>query len=345
MALYRVQSNGKAPTGLQAGDEVVTGGGTYRILGVNADGSYRSALSNQQQTIYNYRGSYGTPAARTAEGPVQPQLGQARDTTGVAEAKAELERVRAAKPGAYASRWEGQLQALYDQIAGRGDFSYDLGKDPVYRQAREQYQTAGRLAMQDTMGRAAALTGGYGSSYSQQAGQQAYSAYLQKLNEIVPELYAQAQEQWQRGEAALYDRYQLLSSRERSDYARYRDQVSDYDSALADARSAYESAARRSEDLELQYAKLANDNYWNERTYQADREDAANAQYWKQLAYADKQAAAAEAAAKAAASAAARSVGAAGSQKKTASSKAGSRSTGVKKSRNSTWTSGQAELR
>lgn len=59
MALYRVQSNGKAPTGLQAGDEVVTGGGTYRILGVNADGSYRSALSNQQQTIYNYRGCRG----------------------------------------------------------------------------------------------------------------------------------------------------------------------------------------------------------------------------------------------------------------------------------------------
>lgn len=29
MALYRVQGNGKAPAGLQAGDEVVTGGGTY----------------------------------------------------------------------------------------------------------------------------------------------------------------------------------------------------------------------------------------------------------------------------------------------------------------------------
>ena len=36
MALYRVQGNGKAPVGLQVGDEVVTGGGTYRILGVNA---------------------------------------------------------------------------------------------------------------------------------------------------------------------------------------------------------------------------------------------------------------------------------------------------------------------
>ena len=80
MALYRVQSNGKAPTGLQAGDEVVTGGGTYRILGVNADGSYRSALSNQQQTIYNYRGSYGVPAARPAQQPVRGlrPLGQRR---------------------------------------------------------------------------------------------------------------------------------------------------------------------------------------------------------------------------------------------------------------------------
>ncbi len=204
----------------------------------------------------------------------------------------------------------------------------------MYRQAREQYQTAGRLAMQDTMGQAAALTGGYGSSYGQQTGQQAYNAYLQQLNEIVPELYAQAREQWQSGEAALYDRYQLLSSREQSDYARYRDQMSDYYAELDDARSAYASAA-----------KLANDNYWSSLEYQADREDAANAQYWKQLAYADKQAAAAEAAAKAAQNAAAKSTGTAGSRKqKTASSKAGGRSTGVKKTRSSAWTSGQAEL-
>ncbi len=248
---------------------------------------------------------------------------------------AALGRVQAAKPGAYASRWEGQLQELYDRIAERGDFSYDLGRDPVYRQAREQYQTAGRLAMQDTMGQAAALTGGYGSSYGQQTGQQAYNAYLQQLNEIVPELYVQAREQWQSGEAALYNRNQLLSSREQSDYARYRDQMSDYYAELDDARSAYASAA-----------KLANDNYWSSLEYQADREDAANAQYWKQLAYADKQAAAAEAAAKAAQNAAAKSTGtAAGSRKqKTASSKAGGRSTGVKKTRSSAWTSGQAEL-
>ena len=149
------------------------------------------------------------------------------------------------------------------------------------------------------MGAAAALTGGYGSSYSQQAGQQAYNAYLQKLNEVVPELYAQARSQYDREGSALSERYARISSREKSDYDRYRDQVSDYYAALSDARGAYQSEAQRSENLALQYAKLANDNYWNELNYRSDREDAANAQYWKQLAYADKQAAAAEKAAQA----------------------------------------------
>ena len=203
------------------------------------------------------------------------------------------------KPGSYTSRWDRELDALYDQIANRKAFSYDLGADPMYRQYREQYQSAGRLAMENTMGAAAALTGGYGSSYSQQAGQQSYNAYLQKLNEVVPDLYAQARSQYDREGAALSERYALISSREKSDYNRYRDQVTDYYAALSDARSAYQSEAQRSETLALQYAKLANDNYWNELNYRSDRENAANAQYWKQLAYADKQAAAAEKAAQA----------------------------------------------
>ena len=260
MALYRVQSNGKAPTGLQAGDEVVTGGGTYRILGVNADGSYRSALSNQQQTIYNYRGSYGTPAARAAQQPVQ-------ELSGVSEAKAALGRVQAAKPGAYASRWEGQLQELYDRIAERGDFSYDLGKDPVYRQAREQYQTAGRLAMQDTMGQAAALTGGYGSTYGEQVGQQAYNAYLQNLNDIVPQLQQQAYQRYQDEGTDLYNQYSLVKGREDTDYGRYRDTVSDYYSDLSDARSAYNS--ERSLDQSQWETMLS---YWAQK---ANNENAA----------------------------------------------------------------------
>lgn len=224
MALYRVQGNGKAPVGLQVGDEVVTGGGTYRILGVNADGSYRSSLSNKYQTIYNYRGSYGTPSAGQTDA-AQVRTPGYTPSGAASEAKAALDRVLAEKPGSYTSRWDKELDTLYDQIANRKAFSYDLGSDPLYRQYREQYQSAGRLAMENTMGAAAALTGGYGSSYSQQAGQQSYNAYLQKLNEVVPDLYAQARSQYDREGAALSERYALISSREKSDYDRYRDQV------------------------------------------------------------------------------------------------------------------------
>ena len=42
--------------------------------------------------------------------------------------------------------------------------------------------------MEDTLGKAAALTGGYASSYAQSAGQQAYNGYLQELAALVPEL-------------------------------------------------------------------------------------------------------------------------------------------------------------
>lgn len=70
MATYQVKADGKAQKGLAAGDEVVTGGGTYRITGVNADGSYRSERVSDVTTD-TYRGSYagsGSTGDRTAGG-------------------------------------------------------------------------------------------------------------------------------------------------------------------------------------------------------------------------------------------------------------------------------------
>ena len=56
MATYKVGSDGRAQSGLSVGDEVVTAGGTYKITGVNADGSYKSTLSDANQTTGNYAG-------------------------------------------------------------------------------------------------------------------------------------------------------------------------------------------------------------------------------------------------------------------------------------------------
>lgn len=46
MAVVKAGADGKAPKGLSAGDSVLTNGGTYRITGVNPDGTYQSVKVN-----------------------------------------------------------------------------------------------------------------------------------------------------------------------------------------------------------------------------------------------------------------------------------------------------------
>ena len=272
MAIYRVE-NGKAPAGLSAGDEVVTGGGTYRITGVNADGSYQSQVSNKAQTTKNYKGQYtqrqSPLLSQGVSGYTQGKLngleGGYTPGSTVQQAQAYLNQVQSRRPGSYESQWDGELTELYNRIANRKPFSYDLGTDPVYQQYREQYQRQGRLAMQDTMGQAAALTGGYGSTYGEQVGQQAYNAYLQNLNDIVPDLYNAAYNRYRDEGTDLYNQYGLLSDRENQAYNRYRDTVNDYYSDLSDARSAYDSAYSRdynqwSDQLSYWSQKAANEN-------------------------------------------------------------------------------------
>ena len=268
MALYRVNDDGRAPSGLGVGDEVVTAGGTYRIDSVGADGQYKSTLVNKGQTTQNYKGSYATrnmlPGYSDYTAGRLGNLERGYSPSGaVSQAKAYLQQVQSRRPGAYQSRWDAELDSLYDQITNRKPFQYDLNQDALYQQYKEQYQRLGRTAMQDTMGQAASLTGGYGSTYAEQVGQQAYNAYLQSLNNIVPELYDRAYGRYQDEGQDLYNRYGLVSDRESMDYSKYRDTVSDYYNDLADARSAYDS------EWNKDYTQWADQlSYWQQKAAQ-----------------------------------------------------------------------------
>lgn len=268
MALYRVNDDGRAPSGLGVGDEVVTAGGTYRIDSVGADGQYKSTLVNKGQTTQNYKGSYATrntlPGYSDYTAGRLGNLERGYSPSGaVSQAKAYLQQVQSRRPGAYQSRWDAELDRLYDQITNRKPFQYDLNQDALYQQYKEQYQRLGRTAMQDTMGQAASLTGGYGSTYAEQVGQQTYNAYLQSLNDIVPELYDRAYGRYQDEGQDLYNRYGLVSDRESMDYSKYRDTVSDYYNDLADARSAYDS------EWNKDYTQWADQlSYWQQKAAQ-----------------------------------------------------------------------------
>ena len=171
----------------------------------------------------------------------------------VSQAFAALEQHMAAKPGEYKSTWEGQINDLIDRIMNREDFSYDVNEDALYQQLKDQYTALGKMAMQDTMGQAAAMTGGYGSSYASTAGNQAYQGYLSQLNEMVPELYGMARDQYNQEGQDMYTQYGMLADQESQDYGRWVDGYNQWASEREHLEGAYK------DERSFDYGKYADD--------------------------------------------------------------------------------------
>lgn len=192
-----------------------------------------------------------------------------RESDAVKQAQQRVEQQQSAKPGAYQSAWQDQLNAIMDKILNREPFSYDLNGDALYQQYKDQYAMQGRQAMMDTMGQAQAMTGGYGNSYAQNAGQQAYQGYLQQMNDRIPELYQLALSRYQSEGDALMNQFSMLGAREDQDYGRYRDALADHNAELARLQELYD--AERSFDYS-QYADARDYGYQQERDAVADEQ-------------------------------------------------------------------------
>lgn len=197
---------------------------------------------------------------------------QASDT--VKQADAMLQQYLSQKPGEYQSQWQGMLDELLYNIQNREKFSYDMNSDALYQQYKDQYVVQGQKAMMDTMGQAQAMTGGYGNSWAQSVGQQAYQGELQQLNDVLPELYQMALSKYQMEGEDMANQYAMIGAREDQDYGRYQDKLSEYYTELArlqdDAR--YQS--------ETDYAK-----YWQDLgfAYQQDRDKVADDQWQAEM--------------------------------------------------------------
>lgn len=132
------------------------------------------------------------------------------------------------KPSAYTGKYDNLINDNLNNILNRKQFSYDASKDALYNQYKDMYTRNGQTAMQDTMGNAALLTGGYGNSYATTAGQQAYNSYMQQLNDKIPELEQRAYDRYRDETNDLYNQNNLLTNLDSTDYSRYRDKMSDY---------------------------------------------------------------------------------------------------------------------
>ena len=116
--------------------------------------------------------------------------------------------------------WNAMMEGYWNQIQNRPKFSYDANNDALFQAYKDQYVHQGRRAMEDTMGQAAGLTGGYGSTYGQAVGNQAYNEYLTKLNEQIPALYGQARAAYDADTQDLYNMYNIALGNANQQYDR-----------------------------------------------------------------------------------------------------------------------------
>lgn len=205
----------------------------------------------------------------------------------VTRAQQALQAQQAAKPGDYRSQWQGKLDSALGEIQNRPDFSYDVNSDALYQQVAQNYLRQGQQAMMDTAGQAAALTGGYGNSYGQTAGQQVYNQYLQGLTELVPQYRQLALEQYRLEGEDLLKQYQLLLDQENRDYDRYRDTLEDYYGALDRLQAAYDQERSYDYSRYADSRDFAYGQHMDQRNhqYRTDRDAVEDSQWLQQLQY------------------------------------------------------------
>ena len=215
----------------------------------------------------------------------------------------------AKNPGEFNYSMQDQLNDIINQINNREKFSYDLNGDALYQQYKNQFTQQGKMASMDVMGQAAAMTGGYGNSYAQSVGQQAYQGYLQKLNDKIPELYQLALNKYNMEGQELKDKHNLLTDDRNYQYGLHRDKVNDFNTERnrlytvardteADAYNKWYNAETMRADqhdraMSAWKSEMSreDDNYWKNKSfnYQAEQDQIRNGYTQQELDLAQKK--------------------------------------------------------
>lgn len=211
----------------------ISAGATLTIPGSAGGASTGSSTMSVSQSSSGSRPTYAA-SDRTNEAYEKYQSAQNnkpgayQESQTLADLRKQLDDFQTKKPGDYQSAYQGQIDEILNQILNKGDFSWDPNKDKLYQSMADQYRVKGNKAMRDTMGNAAALTGGYGSSYATTAGQQAYDDYMQQWADKATDYYNMALNQYNNEMNNLNNKMSALRTADDTDYGRYRDTLNDW---------------------------------------------------------------------------------------------------------------------
>lgn len=162
----------------------------------------------------------------------------------------QLQKIQSGK-----TSYSDQVKDMMDKIMNRDKFSYDVDNDPLFQQALASAMNSGKTAMQDTIGQASALTGGYGSSYATTAGNQAYNAFIEDAYDNLPQYYQMALEAYQMEGDEMYRQYGMLSAEDDKEFNR---NVTAYDATYQHRNQMYNEAYTQYRDNKSDAFAMAN---------------------------------------------------------------------------------------
>ncbi len=250
------------------------------IVGKNTWGSLNSVKTPSNVTTPKTPAQVSSEAkdtaSKVAEKTTRPTYTKSKETIAAEEA---LKKWESDKPNPYKSKHTDEINAMLDSILNGEPFSYDVNDDELYQIYKEQYEKNGKLAMQDTMAQAAALTGGYGSSYGTAAAQQAYQQYLSELNDVIPELQERAYGRYMDEKNDKKQNLALLQQQDEIDYGRYRDELGDYKDERA---YLYQKSQDISDEEYQKFLQLVDEYEYDQAfAYQKERDKVADEQWQK----------------------------------------------------------------
>ena len=276
--LNNLRNTAASSTGSGPSKNVLAGVGDTPATALNLTGAVQSPTVNtaSQQTTQSAYGMAGTnnyptnykasEKTSSAYQNYQNKLANLPDdyeeSDYVKDRRDKLTEVENARPDAFTSKYQAQIDDLLNRIYGDKGFSYtaeDLENDDLYKMYTQQYQQSASRAMRDTMGQAQAASGGYGSTYAQQVGQQAYDQTMSGLNDKVLDFRDRAYQTYLNNQSNRYNALNAFQTQDNTDYGRYRDTVADWQ---AD-RNYYLGALQGEQANDLNIYGANNNNYYN----------------------------------------------------------------------------------
>ena len=222
---------GTAAAGASAGSSNVIGG--TNLVSSPAAGRQQTGPYTESQRV--------TDAYKALQAAQQGQPGEYQYSPEVLAAQQALGQITANRPASYQSKYGQALDDLLQQIQNPGKFKYEFNGDNLFKQYADMYTQRGKQASLDAQGQAAALNGGYGSSYGQMVGNQAYDQNLTELYDRGMDLYDRAYQRWLDEQQNRLNAFNATGSMEDRAYSQYRDTVGDWENDRNFAANRYDT--------------------------------------------------------------------------------------------------------